>query len=147
MLQKAMTNILGIDHIAIAVDDLDIAAELWCAKLGMRLGAREVVEAQGVEIQMVYAGDTRIELVCPLNDESAVAKFIAKRGTGIHHLALAVDDCQQAIDDCTMQGVRMIDEVVRQGAHETSIAFVHPAATGGVLAELVEGGEGFNNDK
>lgn len=142
-----MTNLLGIDHIAIAVDDLDTAAELWGAKLGMRLGAREVVEAQGVEIQMVYAGDTRIELVCPLNDDSPVAKFIAKRGTGIHHLALAVDDCQSAIDDCTQQGVRMIDENVRDGAHDTTIAFVHPAATGGVLTELVEGGEGFKHDK
>mgnify|MGYP001045663676 FL=1 len=88
-----MTNILGIDHIAIAVDDLDTAAELWGTKLGMRLGEREIIEAQGVEIQMVYAGDTRIELVCPLNADSPVAKFIAKRGVGIHHLALAVNNC------------------------------------------------------
>ncbi|MBC8370553.1 MAG: methylmalonyl-CoA epimerase [Planctomycetes bacterium] len=141
-----MTNILGIDHIAIAVDDLDTAAELWGAKLGMRLGAREIVEEQGVEIQMVYAGDTRIELVCPLNDDSPVAKFIAKRGCGIHHLAVAVSDCQAAIDDCATQRIRMIDDSVRPGAHDTTIAFVHPAATGGVLTELVEGGEGFKHD-
>jgi len=142
-----MTNILGIDHIAIAVDDLDTAAELWGTKLGMRLGARETIEAQGVEIQMVYAGDTRIELVCPLNADSPVAKFIAKRGTGIHHLALAVDDCQSAIGDCSKQGVRMINESASDGSHGTTIAFVHPSSMGGVLTELVEGGEGFKHDK
>ncbi|MDE0585393.1 MAG: methylmalonyl-CoA epimerase [Planctomycetota bacterium] len=142
-----MTNILGIDHIAIAVDDLDTAAELWGTKLGMRLGARERIEAQGVEIQMVYAGDTRIELVCPLNADSPVAKFIAKRGTGIHHLALAVDDCQSAIDHCGEQDVRMINESASDGSHGTTIAFVHPSSMGGVLTELVEGGEGFEHDK
>jgi methylmalonyl-CoA/ethylmalonyl-CoA epimerase len=142
-----MTNILGIDHIAIAVDDLDTAAELWGTKLGMRLGARETIEAQGVEIQMVYAGDTRIELVCPLNADSPVAKFIAKRGTGIHHLALAVDDCQSAIGDCSKKGVRMINESASDGSHGTTIAFVHPSSMGGVLTELVEGGEGFKHDK
>ncbi|MFT7516418.1 MAG: methylmalonyl-CoA/ethylmalonyl-CoA epimerase [Myxococcota bacterium] len=141
-----MTNILGIDHIAIAVDNLDTAAELWGTKLGMRLGSREVVIEQGVEIQMVYAGDTRIELVCPLDDDSPVAKFMAKRGPGIHHLALAVADCQQAIDDCASNEIRLIDEDVRAGAHNTTISFIHPAATGGVLTELVEGGEGFKHD-
>ncbi|MDP6963647.1 MAG: methylmalonyl-CoA epimerase [Planctomycetota bacterium] len=142
-----MTNILGIDHIAIAVENLDEAAELWGTKMGMRLGSREIVREQGVEIQMVYAGDTRIELVCPIDSESPVAKFIDKRGCGIHHLALAVDDCQAAIDDLAAQSVKMIDHNARDGAHDTSIAFVHPSSTGGVLTELVAGGEGFNHDK
>jgi methylmalonyl-CoA/ethylmalonyl-CoA epimerase len=141
-----MPNILGVDHIAIAVEDLDSATRQWADQLGLRAGAREVVEEQGVEVQMMYAGETRIELVCPISATSPVRTFLDKRGPGLHHLALAVSDCATAIAGAAERGARLIDEKPRGGAHGTRIAFVHPAATGGVLTELVEGGEGFTSD-
>ena len=141
-----MTNILGVDHIAIAVEDLDVATKQWSEQLGLRAGGREVVEEQGVEVQMMYAGETRIELVCPISPSSPVRKYLDKKGPGLHHVALAVENCAAAIEDAKGKGTRLIDEQPRGGAHSTRIAFVHPAATGGVLTELVEGGEGFTSD-
>ena len=127
---------------AIAVEDLDEATAMWRDRLGLRVGSREVVEDQGVEVQMMYAGETRIELVCPIRPDSPMASFLAKRGPGLHHLALAVADCATSIEQLASAGGRMIDSAPREGAHQTRIAFVHPRSTGGVLAELVEGGEG-----
>ncbi|MDP7061806.1 MAG: methylmalonyl-CoA epimerase [Planctomycetota bacterium] len=141
-----MTNILGVDHIAIAVEDLDVATQQWSEQLGLRAGGREVVEDQGVEVQMMYAGQTRIELVCPIREDSPVRRFLDRKGPGLHHLALAVDDCARTIENAKSKGARLIDEQPRGGAHSTRIAFVHPAATGGVLTEMVEGGEGFTSD-
>jgi methylmalonyl-CoA/ethylmalonyl-CoA epimerase len=128
--------------LAIAVEDLDQATAIWRDRLGLRAGAREVVEDQGVEVQMMYAGATRIELVCPIRADSPMAGFLAKRGPGLHHLALAVSDCASAIELVAGAGGEMIDAAPRRGAHQTRIAFVHPRSAGGVLAELVEGGEG-----
>jgi len=140
-----MSRVLGIDHLAVAVEDLDAATALWRDRFGLREGAREVVEDQGVEVQMMHAGDTRIELVCPVRPDSPMAGFLAKRGPGLHHVALAVPDCAEAIDAATAVGARMIDEAPRGGAHGTRIACVHPKSSGGVLTELVEGGEGFTD--
>lgn len=137
-----MPDILGVDHLAIAVEDLDEATAIWRDRLGLREGAREVVEDQGVEVQMMYAGETRIELVCPVRADSPMAGFLEKRGPGLHHLALAVEDCAESIAQVAAAEGRMIDREPRVGAHQTRIAFVHPRSTGGVLAELVEGGEG-----
>ena len=137
-----MPDILGVDHLAIAVEDLDEATAVWRDRLGLREGAREVVEDQGVEVQMMYAGETRIELVCPIRPDSPMAGFLEKRGPGLHHLALAVADCGQAIEQVAAADGRMIDSAPRVGAHDTRIAFVHPKSAGGVLTELVEGGEG-----
>lgn len=134
---------LGIDHIAIAVPDLDEATSYWSETMGLRAGSREIIESQGVEVQMMYAGETRIELVCPIRDDSPIAGFLAKRGPGLHHLAFAVSQCEGAIQHAQQKGARMIDKQPREGAHGTRIAFVHPASTGGVLTEMVEGGEGF----
>ncbi|TAH36433.1 MAG: methylmalonyl-CoA epimerase [Planctomycetota bacterium] len=136
-----MRNPLGIDHVAIAVEDLDAATALWRDALGLRVGVREVVADQGVEVQMLYAGETRIELMRPLSPDSPVGKFLAKRGPGLHHLALAVEDVGAALEGVKARGLRVIDEQPRAGAHGTRIAFLHPSAAGGVLAELVEGGE------
>lgn len=141
-----MSRVLGVDHLAIAVEDLDAATALWRDRFGLREGAREVVEDQGVEVQMMYAGETRIELVCPVRDDSPMAGFLAKRGPGLHHLALAVQDCARAIEDVTAAEGRMIDAAPRGGAHDTRIAFVHPKSANGVLTELVEGGEGPWNE-
>lgn len=124
------------------VADLDDATKLWRDVLGLRTGAREIVEDQGVEVQMMWAGDTRIELVRPIREDSPAAKFLAKRGPGLHHLALAVEECASSVAEAVRNGARMIDAAPRGGAHATRIAFVHPHATGGVLAELVEGGGG-----
>ncbi|MHC4824439.1 MAG: methylmalonyl-CoA epimerase [Planctomycetota bacterium] len=137
-----MPNVLGVDHIAIAVKDLDAATALW-EGMGLRVGSREVVEDQGVQVQMMYAGTTRVELVLPIREDSPIQAFLEKRGAGLHHLALAVDDCGAATSELAHAGTRLIDQEPRTGAHDTTIAFVHPAASGGVLTELVEGGEGF----
>lgn len=139
-----MPNVLGVDHIAIAVQDLDAATRLW-EGMGLRVGAREVVDDQGVEVQMMYAGATRIELVFPIRPDSPIQAYLDKRGPGLHHLAFAVSDCASAIEDLTAAGQPMIDQAPRTGAHNTRIAFVHPKGTGGVLSEMVEGGEGFEN--
>lgn len=136
------SRVLGVDHIAVVVTDLDEAVRLWRDRLGLRPGGREIVEDQGVEIQMMYAGDTRIELVQPIRPDSPAAKFLAKRGPGLHHLALAVADCGEAVAAADAAGARLINAAPVEGAHGTRIAFVHPAATGGVLTELVEGGGG-----
>jgi methylmalonyl-CoA/ethylmalonyl-CoA epimerase len=137
-----MPNVLGVDHIAIAVKDLDAATQLW-KEMGLRVGSREVVDDQGVEVQMMYAGATRIELVFPIREDSPIQAFLEKRGAGLHHLALAVDDCAAATKELVDAEVHMINTEPKTGAHQTRIAFVHPKATNGVLTELVEGGEEF----
>lgn len=136
------SRVLGVDHVAVMVSDLDEATRLWRDVLGLRAGSRERVEDQGVEVQMMWAGDTRVELVMPVRADSPAARSLAARGPGLHHLALAVDDCGEAIAAARARGARMVDDRPRGGAHGTRIAFVHPSATGGVLAELVEGGGG-----
>lgn len=136
------SRVLGVDHIAVVVNDLDEAVRLWRDLLGLRPGGREIVEGQGVEVQMMYAGDTRIELVRPLRPDSAAGRFLAKRGPGLHHLGLAVEDCEAAAEAARRQGARLVDAQPADGAHGTRIAFVHPASTGGVLTEFVAGGGG-----
>ena len=136
-----MNKIQGIDHIAVVVEDLDEAIQVWRDRLGLREGSREVVEDQGVEIQMMYAGETRIELVCPLSAETPIQAWLEKCGPGLHHLALAVEDCTTAIQETESAGARINDSEPRTGAHGTRIAFVHPKSVGGVLTEFVEGGE------
>ncbi len=135
-----MSKVLGIDHIAVAVEDLDAATRSWRELLGLRVGARERVEEQGVEVQMLYAGETRIELMRPLRPDSPVGRFLARRGGGLHHLAFAVEDCGTAAARVADGGGRLIDPEPRPGAGGTRVAFVHPRSLDGVLTELVEGG-------
>ncbi|RMH01981.1 MAG: methylmalonyl-CoA epimerase [Planctomycetota bacterium] len=137
-----MPPVLGLDHLAIAVEDLDAATRVWRDRLGLRQGAREIVAEQGVEVQMMYAGDTRVELLRPLGPDSPIAGFLARRGPGLHHLALAVPDCREAVAELAAAGLRLIDREPRPGADGTLVAFVHPRSADGVLTELVEGGEG-----
>ena len=138
-----MPNVLGIDHIAIVVEDLDKATQKWVEQFGLTVGTREMVESQGVEVQLLHAGETRIELLCPLGPKSPVANFLSKNGPGLHHLALAVSDANQAAQDVISAGGTMLQEEAQPGLHGTQVAFVHPKSSDGVLLEWVEGGTGF----
>jgi methylmalonyl-CoA epimerase len=128
-----------VDHIGIAVPDLESALEPYVEGLGLRVAHEEVVEAQGVRVAMLPVGETNIELLEPTSEDSPIAKFIERRGPGIHHVALAVDDIDAALARMRGAGVRMIDDEPRPGAGGTRVAFAHPKAMGGVLVELVEG--------
>ncbi len=129
---------LRIDHIAVAVDDLDVAAAAYRA-LGLRVaGPDETVADQGVRVRALQAGDTLLELMAPLPGEGPVARFLERRGPGLHHIALRVADLTDLLSRLKAQGARLIDEVPRAGRANTRICFVHPSFTGGVLVELVE---------
>ena len=133
-----MTGVQGVDHIAVAVEDLDAATALWRDRFGLEAGPREKIPDQGVEVQVMFAGPVRIELMRPLGPDSPVARFLEKRGPGIHHLALAVDDCGAARDAALADGGQPAGEGPTPGAEGTRVAFLHPASAGGVLVEWVE---------
>ncbi len=129
-----------IDHIGVAVPDLEAALAPYVDGLGIQVARREEVATERVRIAMLPVGGTNIELLEPTDPESPVAKFIERRGPGVHHIALAVDDIEAAMERMRAAGVRMIDEAPRAGAGGTRVAFAHPKAFHGVLVELVEGG-------
>ena len=131
-----------IQHLGIAVGSIDQALEFWRDGLGLELTEIEVVEDQGVRVAILPIGESRIELLEPTGDETPVGKFIAKRGTGIHHLCVEVEDVAAKLADLKAKGVRLIDEQPRIGAGGALVAFVHPASTGGVLIELTQRGTG-----
>ena len=128
----------GLHHVAIVVPSIAEARATYEAALGLSCGDPEHVPDQKVNVLVCHAGTQRIELVEPATDDSPVTQFLAKRGGGLHHLAFEVDDCAAAIEALLAKGVRMIDPHPRPGSHGTTIAFVHPKATGGVLMELVQ---------
>ncbi len=127
----------GIHHVGVAVDDLDAAIERWTSLFGATLEHRETVDEQGVEAAALRVGESRIELLCPLGPDTPVGRFLARRGPGMHHVALAVDDVAAELDRLRAQGVKLIDERPHVGLFGLQVAFVHPEATGGVLAEFV----------
>jgi methylmalonyl-CoA epimerase len=127
-----------IDHVGVAVEDLDAAIELYTKRLGMPLQHRETVEEQGVEAVLVGVGDSHVELLRPLGPETAVGRFLQRNGPGLHHVAYGTDDIASAIDDVRKAGLRLIDERPRTGIRNSRVAFLHPKSTGGVLTELVE---------
>jgi methylmalonyl-CoA/ethylmalonyl-CoA epimerase len=128
-----------VDHIGLAVNSLDASQPFYETTLGLTFHEREEVAEQAVTVAMGEAGETHIELLEPLNDSSPIAKFLAKRGEGIHHIALHVDDLDAALEQLKADGARLIDETPRLGAGGKRIAFVHPKSTSGVLLELCEG--------
>lgn len=130
-----------IAHIGIAVRDLDEALRLYNEVLGLPLQGRETVESDRVAVAFLPAGDTEVELLQATDPESPVARFIEKRGEGIHHIALEVDDVEESLKVLRDRGYRLIDEEARIGAGGARVAFVHPRSTGGVLIELCEKGE------
>ncbi|TXT56072.1 MAG: Methylmalonyl-CoA epimerase [Candidatus Thorarchaeota archaeon] len=127
-----------IDHIGIAVDNIEEWIVYYRDTLGLDYQGSEVVEEQKVKVAFLQIGESRIELLEPTSDDSPVAKFLEKRGTGIHHIAIRVDDIEAAIRSHKEAGARMIDESPRIGAHNMRIAFIHPKSTGGVLMELCQ---------
>jgi methylmalonyl-CoA/ethylmalonyl-CoA epimerase len=131
----------AIDHVGVAVRSLDDGLALYGETLGLKLAHRELVEAQGVEAALLDVGSSHVELLAPLADDTPVGKFIAKRGTGLHHVAYRVPDINRTLGELNREGVRMIDEVARRGIRDSLVAFVHPSATGGVLTEIVQPAE------
>lgn len=129
---------MKIDHIGIAVKSLAAAVKVYEETIGLKVSGYETVEDQGVNLAMVPIGDSRLELLEPLHADSPVGKFLAKRGEGIHHIAVSVDNIEEALERFKVSGARLIDSVPRRGAHNTKIAFIHPSSTHGVLLELVE---------
>ena len=128
---------LGVHHVGIAVDDLDAAIATYTALFGATLEHRERVEDQGVEAASLHVGEARIELLAPLGPDTPVGRFLAKRGPGMHHVAFEVSDVAAELDRLRADGVQLIDETPRRGMFGLQVAFVHPEATGGVLAEFV----------
>jgi methylmalonyl-CoA/ethylmalonyl-CoA epimerase len=128
----------GLHHVAIAVVSLAEARAAYEGALGLSASAPEFVPDQKVNVLVLFAGTQRIELVEPASPDSPISKFLEARGPGIHHLAWKVDDCAAAIAALKAKGLRMIDDAPRPGSHKTTIAFVHPKSTGGVLMELVQ---------
>jgi methylmalonyl-CoA/ethylmalonyl-CoA epimerase len=127
-----------IDHVGIAVEDLDGALALFSETFGMPVVHRETVEDQGVEAALLDVGENHVELLRPLGPDTPVGKFLAKRGPGIHHVAYQVTDIEAALERCRAEGLRLIDETPRIGIRGSSVAFLHPAASGGVLTEIVQ---------
>jgi methylmalonyl-CoA/ethylmalonyl-CoA epimerase len=127
-----------IDHIGIAVNDLDAAVALYGGSFDMAEQHRETVEEQGVEAILLEVGEGHIELIKPLSEDSGVAKFIAKNGEGMHHVAYQVEDIDAALEQVREAGLRLIDEKPRTGIRGSRVAFLHPKSTGGVLTEIVE---------
>ena len=127
-----------VDHIGVAVSNLEEALKIYTDVLGLKLHGTEVVEEQKVRVAFMPVGDTEIELLESTDPEGPIAKFIEKRGEGIQHIAFRVDDIEEALEQMRQRGVRLIDEKPRYGAGGARIAFLHPKATGGVLVELCE---------
>jgi methylmalonyl-CoA/ethylmalonyl-CoA epimerase len=127
-----------VDHIGVAVEDLDAAIALHEEAYGMAVAHREVVEEQGVEAVLLDVGENHVELLRPLNAETPVGRFLSKRGPGLHHVAYQVTDVQATLDTLRDRGLRLIDEAPRTGIRGSRVAFLHPDSSGGVLTEIVQ---------
>ena len=125
-----------LDHVGIAVDDLDAALAFYTGALGLEVDATEEVASQGVRAHFLRVGSAALELLEATSDESPIRRFVSRRGAGIHHITLRVDDIEAALARLKARGVRLVDETPREGAEGALVAFVHPAAAHGVLVEL-----------
>jgi methylmalonyl-CoA epimerase len=127
-----------IDHVGVAVSDLDEAISFYEDTFRMSLAHRETVEEQGVEAALLDVGACHVELLRPLGDDTAVGKFLERRGPGLHHVAYRVDDIESVLAQLERDGVPLIDSAPRTGIRDSRVAFLHPRGTGGVLTEIVE---------
>ncbi|MBS1250666.1 MAG: Lactoylglutathione lyase [Chloroflexi bacterium] len=134
-----MTNIKKISHIAILVEDIEESLKFWRDAFGLELDHLEEVPSQGAAVAFLPLGESEVELVQPLSEDSGLAKYLAKRGEGMHHLCFEVEDIEAKLEDLKKQGVRLINEEASTLEDGRQIAFIHPKGTGGVLVELVEG--------
>lgn len=130
-----------VDHLGVAVEDLDASIALYESTLGMKLVHRETVSEQGVEAVLFDVGENHVELLAPLGPDTPVGKFLARKGPGLHHVAYQTADIDEALASLKAAGARLIDETPRTGIRGSRVAFLHPAGTGGVLTELVEPAE------
>ena len=128
----------AIDHVGVAVENLDSALGLYRDRFGMELVHRETVTEQGVDAALLDVGDSHVELLAPLGPDTAVGRFLARRGTGLHHVAYRVGSVQDTLDACAAAGLRLIDPEPRVGIRGSRVAFLHPSCTGGVLTEIVQ---------
>jgi methylmalonyl-CoA/ethylmalonyl-CoA epimerase len=133
-----------IDHVGVAVEDIDAALELYRGAFAMPLAHRETVEDQGVEAVLLDVGEGHVELLRPLGPETAVGKFLERKGPGLHHVAYAVDDIDATLEKLAGAGLELIDSEPRVGIRGSRVAFLHPRSTGGVLTEIVEPAEGVH---
>jgi methylmalonyl-CoA/ethylmalonyl-CoA epimerase len=131
-----------IDHVGVAVEDIDAALVLYESAFAMPLAHRETVEEQGVEAVLLDVGEGHVELLRPLGPETAVGKFLERKGPGLHHVAYAVGDIDATLQKLAAAGLELIDSEPRVGIRESRVAFLHPRSTGGVLTEIVEPAEG-----
>jgi methylmalonyl-CoA/ethylmalonyl-CoA epimerase len=131
-----------VDHLGVAVEDLDAALVLHEATYGMALAHREVIEDQGVEAVLLDVGENHVELLRPLGPDTPVGRHLARRGPGLHHVAYQVADVEAALAALRDRGVELIDQAPRTGIRGSRVAFLHPRATGGVLTEIVQPAEG-----
>jgi len=136
-----------LDHVGIAVTDLATSRALYERAFGLEVAHEEVIEDQGVHELLFRLGDGWLQLVAPLGPDTPVGRFLARRGEGVHHVGYAVPDVARAIDDLSAAGLEIIDGAPRVGSGGTTIAFVHPKSTGGVLIELVEEGSGHRGER
>jgi methylmalonyl-CoA epimerase len=134
-----------IDHIGVAVEDIDPALKLYSEDFELKLAHREVVEEQGVEAVLLDVGENHVELLAPLGADTPVGKFLARQGPGLHHVAYQVTDIEAALAELKAGGVRLIDQEPRTGIRGSRVAFLHPKATGGVLTEIVQPAAGVGH--
>ena len=132
-----------IDHIGVAVEQIDPSLELYRDNFELRVAHREVVEEQGVEAVLLDVGENHIELLAPLGPDTPVGRFLAKKGPGLHHVAYQVNDIDATLAALRQEGLRLIDEQARVGIRGSRVAFMHPSATDGVLTEIVEPAAGL----
>lgn len=130
----------SIDHIGVAVGDMESAVQLYRDRLGMREQHRETLDEQGVEAVLLEVGESHVELLRGLSEDSGVGRFVVERGPGMHHVAYRTDDLDAALSAVRAAGLRLVDEQPRAGIRGSRVAFLHPKGTGGVLTELVEPG-------
>jgi methylmalonyl-CoA epimerase len=133
-----------IDHIGVAVEDLDAALELYGGSFTMITADRTTVEEQGVEAVLLDVGENHVELLSPLGPDTPVGKFLAKRGPGLHHVAYQVTDVEAELGRLRDAGIQLIDEAPRAGLRDSRVAFLHPDSTGGVLTEIVQPAQGVH---
>lgn len=131
-----------IDHIGVAVEDIEAGISLYEKSFEMKFAHRETVESQGVEAVLLDVGDGHVELLRPLGPDTPVGKYLARKGPGLHHVAYAVEDIDATLERLAAAGVELIDSEARTGIRDSRVAFLHPRSTGGVLTEIVEPAEG-----